>query len=99
MRYIGEINSKKKELKYYNYMKLFFQKNSNLRDILGLNNGKCRIASSGKKKKKYYVNNRHKIPYISSSASYSNYSKTNTLFLMFIIYVIFGIVFYNLLHW
>ena len=55
MRYIGEINSKKKELKYYNYMKLFFQKNSNLRDILGLNNGKCRIASSGKKKKKYYV--------------------------------------------
>ena len=79
-------------------MKLFFQKNINLRDILGLNNGKCRIASSGKKKKKYYVNNRHKIPYISSSASYINYSKANTLFLMFIIYVIFGIVFYNLLR-
>ena len=82
-------------------MKLFFQKNINLRDILGLKNGKYRIASSGQKKKKYYVSNRHKIPYSSSSASYSNYSitsKTNTLFLMFIIYVIFGIVFYNLLH-
>jgi len=85
-------------LKYYNNIKLYFQKNINLRDILGLNNGKYRIASSGKKKKKYYVNNSHKIPYISSSASYRNYSKTNTLFLMFIIYVIFGIVFYILLH-
>ena len=83
-------------------MKLFFQKNSNLRDVLGLNNEKYRIASIGKKKKKYYVKKRDKIPYISSSASYINYSitsKTNTLFLMFIIYVIFGIVFYNLLHW
>ena len=78
-------------------MKLFFQKNINIRDVLGLNNGKYRIASSGQKKKKYYVKKRHKFPYLSSSAFYRNYSKTNTLFLMFIIYVIFGIVFYNLL--
>ena len=85
-------------MKYYNYIKLFFQKNINLRDVLGLNNEKYRIASIGKKKKKYYVKKRDKIPYISSSASYINYSKTNTLFLMFIIYVIFGIVFYNLLR-
>ncbi len=70
-------------------MKLFFQKNINLRNILRLNNGKYQIASSIKKKKKYYVNNRHKIFYLSSSASYSNYSIKSKKYFIFDIYYLY----------
>jgi hypothetical protein len=80
-------------------MELLFQKRINLRSFLGLNNEKSKSATSVRKKKKYHRNG-YKISNNSSSASYSNYSiasKKKTLFLMFIVYVIFGIVFYNLL--
>lgn len=81
-------------------MELLFQKKINHKSILGSNNEKSSNTPSVKKKRKSYKRKGFKILVNPSSTLYDNYtigSKRKTLFLMFVIYVIFGVVFYNLL--